>query len=81
MVLLLKLSTGIFCKERNERIFKYKSHTVYGCIFRTYLDVSFLTDQLSDKERLCISEDNVNYLDDYNPGMDVQGQEDDHIDE
>lgn len=48
-------------------IFENKSHTVDAYVFRIYNDVLFWTDLLSDRKRICISEDDDTYLEDFSP--------------
>lgn len=65
----------------NGRIFEHTSHTVDGRVNRTYLDLSFLTGQLSDRKRFYISEGDINYLEDYSLDMEEGDHEVQYHDE
>lgn len=59
-------------KERNDRLFSDIFHIVNGCIARIYMDVSLWAGWLSDRERVCISNDDSYHQDD-GPLQDGEG--------
>lgn len=55
-------------QKRNNRIFNHSSLSIDGCVCRDHSDLSFWTGQLSDSQRLSITNDKDNYLQDTSSG-------------
>lgn len=58
-------------KERNHRIFSDKVQPADGCVFQTYIDFCLWAGQLSDSQRVCISNAEDMYLQDDSPAREV----------
>lgn len=54
-------------KERNNITFNNSSVTVEACVYRGHLDIFLWTDQLSDRERVCITTDKEDYIEEISP--------------
>lgn len=50
------------CWSIYREIFENSSHTVDVCVSQVYTDIMFWTGLLSDRERICISDDDDTYL-------------------
>lgn len=57
-------TTLILWRERNknDRTFNNITHVVYHCVYNSYLNIHYWTTQVFDRERMCISEDDDNYM-------------------
>lgn len=51
-------------RERNDRTFNDTPHNFSCCIFSTYLHIIHWTGKLGDREMVCISDDDNNYVHD-----------------
>lgn len=79
--LVLAIISWNIWRERNYRIFNNTSLDADCCIIRAYLDISLWTCQLSDRKRVCISEDEDNHLQDDSPVPNGDKKDDFHMEE
>lgn len=64
----------------NGRIFENTTHTVDSCVFRINTDILFWIGLFSDREKICVLEDDDTYLQDFSPvaeGGTLEDQEQD----
>lgn len=61
-------------KKQNDRIFNNTSR-IDGCVIKIYMDILLWTDQLPDREQVCLFDDDDNYLQDISPRYQPGGWE------